>query len=109
MRMLLAKPFRLDFWRVPWSHHAVGRHKKRELRVSESRQQRLEYFNSNVYGRVEGWLGDRMWQIIDAIGTILDTNSVHGNIAEFGVHHGLFLFLLNILRNENEVCFAIDV
>src|SRR6516225_11478253 len=31
------------------------------------------------------------------------------NIAEFGVHHGLFLFLANILRNENEECFAIDV
>jgi hypothetical protein len=77
--------------------------------VSESRQQRLEYFNSNVYGRVEGWLGDRMWQIVNVIGTILDTNGVHGNIAEFGVHHGLFLFLLNTLRNEDELCFAIDV
>jgi hypothetical protein len=43
------------------------------------------------------------------IGTILDTNGVHGNIAEFGVHHGLFLFLLNTLRNEDELCFAIDV
>jgi len=109
MRMLLVEPFRLDFWRVRRSHPAVGRHKKRELRVTKSRQKRLEYFNSNVYSRVEGWLGDRMWQIINVIGTILDTNGVHGNIAEFGVHHGLFLFLLNILRNENEVCFAIDV
>ena len=77
--------------------------------MSKSRQKRLEYFNTNVYSRVEGWLGDRMWQIINVSGTILDTNGVHGNIAEFGVHHGLFLFLLNILRNENEVCFAIDL
>jgi len=50
-----------------------------------------------------------MWQIVNVMGTILDTNGVCGNIAEFGVHHGLFLFLLNALRNENEVCFAIDV
>ena len=50
-----------------------------------------------------------MWQIVDVIGTILDTNGVRGHIAEFGVHHGLFLFLLNILRNREEQCFAIDV
>ena len=50
-----------------------------------------------------------MWQIVNVIGTILDTNGVYGHIAEFGVHHGLFLFLLNTLRNDDEVCFAIDV
>jgi len=77
--------------------------------VNATRQQRLEHFNTHVYGHVEGWLGDRMWQIVDVIGTILDANGVCGNIAEFGVHHGLFLFLANILRNENEECFAIDV
>ena len=109
MRLPLAELSRLDLWRAGWSHRAVSRHQKRELRVSATRQQRLEHFNSHVYGHVEGWLGDRMWQIVNVIGTILDTNGVHGNIAEFGVHHGLFLFLLNTLRNENEVCFAIDV
>ena len=77
--------------------------------MNATRQQRLEHFNTHVYGHVEGWLGDRMWQIVDVIGTILDANGVCGNIAEFGVHHGLFLFLLNILRNEKEECFAIDV
>ena len=107
--MPLVEPSRLDSRRPAWWHHAIGRRKKRELRVSESRQERLEHFNSHVYGHVEGWLGDRMWQIVNVVGTILDTNGVHGNIAEFGVHHGLFLFLLNALRNENEVCFAIDV
>jgi hypothetical protein len=109
MRMPIVEPSRLDSWRAAWSHRAVGRHKKRELRVSANRQQRLERFNTHVFGHVEGWLGDRMWQIVNVIGTILDANGVHGNIAEFGVHHGLFLFLLNALRNENEVCFAIDV
>jgi hypothetical protein len=109
MRMPLVEPSRLDSRRPAWWHHAIGRRKKRELRVSESRQQRLEHFNSHIYGHVEGWLGDRMWQIVNVIGTILDTNGVHGNIAEFGVHHGLFLFLLNTLRNEDELCFAIDV
>jgi len=109
MRKPLVEPSRLDSRRPAWWHHAIGRRKKRELRVSESRQQRLQHFNSHVYGHVEGWLGDRMWQIVNEIGTILDTNGVRGNIAEFGVHHGLFLFLLNTLRNEDELCFAIDV
>jgi hypothetical protein len=77
--------------------------------VQAIRQQRLEHFKTEIYGRVVGWLGDRMCQIVDVIGTILDTNGIHGNIAEFGVHHGLFLFLLNVLRNDDEKCFAIDV
>jgi hypothetical protein len=109
MRTPPVEPSRLDPRRPAWWHHAIRRHNKRELRVNESRQQRLEHFNSHVYGHVEGWLGDRMWQIVNEIGTILETNGVNGNIAEFGIHHGLFLFLLNTLRNEDEVCFAIDL
>ena len=109
MRLPLVERSRLDFWRAGWSHRAVGPPKKRRLRVDATREQRLEHFNSEVYGHVEGWLSDRMSQIVNVIGTILDTNRVYGNIAEFGVHHGLFLFLLNTLRNENEECFAIDV
>jgi hypothetical protein len=109
VRMPLVEPFRLDFWRAAWAHRTIGRNKRRGFRVSANRQQRLEHFNSHIYSHVEGWLGDRMWQIVNVIGTILDTNGVHGNIAEFGVHHGLFLFLLNTLRNDDEICFAIDV
>jgi hypothetical protein len=95
--------------RQAWWQRAIRRHSGRNLHMTDNRQQRIEHFNSQVYGRVEGWLGDRMWQIVNEIGAILETNGVNGNIAEFGVHHGLFLFLLNTLRNEDEVCFAIDV
>lgn len=77
--------------------------------MSATRAERLEYFNTEIYGHVEGWLGDRMSQIISVLGAILDANNVEGHIAEFGVHHGLFLFLLDTLRNEGEKCFAIDV
>ena len=77
--------------------------------MNPTREERLAHFNSRIYGHVEGWLGDRMAQIIGVIGTILDANSVRGHVVEFGVHHGLFLFLLNALRNEDEQCFAIDV
>lgn len=101
--------FRLDSSVAALWRRAVRRRKGRELDVKAVRQQRLEHFNSEVYGHVEGWLGDRMWQVVNVIGTILDANSVCGNIAEFGVHHGLFLFLLNILRNDGEECYAIDL
>jgi hypothetical protein len=105
----LAEPSSLDFWRARWLHRAGGRGRTRKLPVQPTRQQRLEHFKSEIYGRVEGWLGDRMWQIVDVIGTIFDANNVRGHIAEFGVHHGLFLFLLNVLRNDDEHCFAIDI
>jgi hypothetical protein len=77
--------------------------------VAETRAERLQHFRSEIYGRVEGWLGDRMLQIVEVIGTIFHSNAVCGHIAEFGVHHGLFLFLLNALREDSEECFAIDV
>src|SRR3974377_855246 len=83
MRMPLVEPSRLDSLRAAWWHAAVGRPKKRELRGSANRQQRLEHFNSHVYGHVEGWLGDRMWQIVKVIGTILETHRGPGKIAAF--------------------------
>jgi len=109
MQQLLQWRSRLNFWPASRLHWAAGGSERREIRVIALRQQRLEHFNEHVFGHVEGWLGDRMWQIINAIGSIFDHNGVHGNIAEFGVHHGLFLFLLNTIRNDNEECFAIDV
>jgi hypothetical protein len=109
MALALVEQFRVDLDCAGWLHRVIGQHKERKLRVDATREQRLEHFNSAIYGHVEGWLGDRMSQIVSVIGSILDSNHVRGNIAEFGVHHGLFLFLLNALRNEDEECFAIDV
>ena len=109
MGLGFARAPRLASWWARRSHRAAAGDQNREFAVNASRQQRLEHFNTHVYGHVEGWLGDRMWQIVNVIGAILDANDVRGNIAEFGVHHGLFLFLLNALRHADEICFAIDV
>jgi hypothetical protein len=109
LQLPLAERSRINFWRARWRHWAAGRSGPRDLRMDPTRQQRLEQFDAEIFGHVEGWLGDRMSQIVSVFGTILDTNGVRGNIAEFGVHHGLFLFLLNVLRNDDEECFAIDV
>ena len=109
MRLPFARSPRLAAWRAGRSHRAAAGDENREFTVNATRQQRLEHFNTHIYGQVEGWLGDRMWQIVNVVGTILDANGVRGNIAEFGVHHGRFLFLLNALRHDDEICFAIDV
>lgn len=111
MRLQLhpGEPARRQLWRARWLNWGAGRSSPKESSMNPTREQRLEHFNSAIYGHVEGWLGDRMSQIVRVLGTILDTNGVRGNIAEFGVHHGLFLFLLNALRNDDEECFAIDV
>ena len=106
---LLVVQSRLDTWRARRLHRADEERDEGRLRVNATREQRLQHFNAKIYGHVEGWLGDRMSQVVEVIGTIFDANGVRGNIAEFGVHHGLFLFLLNVLRNQNEECFAIDV
>ncbi len=95
---------RLDRWRARRWRWNTGRSGPGEPRMSPTREQRLEQFNSTIYYEVEGWLGNRVAQVISLIGTIFDQNGVRGNIAEFGVHHGLFLFLLNALRNDDEEC-----
>ncbi len=77
--------------------------------MKQMREAALRYFDAEIYGKVEGWLGDRMSQMVSIFGSIMDQRQVHGHIAEFGIHHGLFLFLLSALRDHDEKCFAIDV
>ena len=86
-------------------------HASQMTRLGEkaTRDQRLEHFTADIFGHVEGWVGDRMAGMISVLGLIFDRRNLYGHIAEFGVHHGLFLFLLNALRNDDEKCFAIDV
>ena len=83
---------RFDFRGARWFPSSVGLHEKKGLSLESDRAKKLERFRSEVYGQVEGWLGDRMWQIVNILGTILDANGVRGNIVEFGVHHGFFYF-----------------
>jgi hypothetical protein len=92
-----------------WLHGAADCSNKARFGVSATRDQRLKHFNAEIYGQVEGWLGDRMASVISILGSILDRTNVSGHIAEFGVHHGLFLFLLAAIRDHEEKCFAIDV
>lgn len=74
-----------------------------------ARAERLQHFDTHIYGHVEGWVGDRMSQFVNMLGALLDAHNVAGHLVELGIHHGLFLFLLNTLRNDGERCIAIDV
>src|SRR5258707_3774384 len=109
MLLPLRKELCSQIWGTRWLNWVNVRFKRQNGRMNPTREERLKRFDSEIYGYVEGWLGDRMSQIINVIGSILDAQQVHGHIAEFGIHHGLFLFLLNTLRNEGEECFEFDV
>lgn len=76
--------------------------------MTMNREEYLRHFDTQIYGTVEGWLGNRVSQMVSIFGGLLDDGNIRGNIVEFGVHHGLFLFLLSALRNDEEQCFAID-
>ena len=107
---LVQRSFLEPSGRLPRSPQAAAEQcGNRAVLIRDTRQHRLNQFNSHIYGCVEGWLGDRMSQIVEIIGVILDEQEVAGHVAEFGVHHGLFLFLLNTLRNSDEECYAIDM
>jgi cephalosporin hydroxylase len=99
--------FGSQFARLRWAPGRTGREKAAPPDIS--RKDALDYFNSQIATAVEGWLGDRMWQVIDMIGEIFDEKRIEGHIVEFGVHHGLFLFLLTALRKNDEKCVAVDV
>jgi len=92
-----------------WGRSASDGSAAKDPAAAQTRDERLEHFKTQVWEHVEGWLGDRMWQVVGIIGSLFERNGVRGNIAEFGVHHGLFLLLLNTLRSAGEECFAIDV
>ena len=70
---------------------------------------RLKYFTTHIARHVQGWLGDRMPDVVRVFASIFNDYRICGNIAEIGIHHGLSFFLFNVLRCDDELCFAIDV
>jgi hypothetical protein len=70
---------------------------------------RIDHFNTRIAPGVEGWLGDRIYQVIKTIGPIFAELQITGHIVEIGVHHGLSFFLMMALRDDVERCVAIDL
>lgn len=73
------------------------------------RAERIRYFRQHIYGNVYGWVDSEMWRVIDVAGQALDDCGVKGDVAEFGVYHGLFLFLIEALCNPDEALHAIGI
>jgi transcriptional regulator with XRE-family HTH domain len=75
----------------------------------KSRQEEIRAVNRLVFENVEGWVGDRVWHILDFIQRHHWEGNVRGDIAEIGVHHGKLFFLIASLAHDDEVCVAMDL
>ena len=58
---------------------------------------------------VQGWLSRGACDMIVCVADVQQTNNVHGNIAEIGVHHGRLFILLDLLARTHEKALAIDL
>lgn len=58
---------------------------------------------------IEGWVGDRIYQIVDFANDYHERMRVTGDIAEIGIHHGKLFFILSAAAKEEDRCIAIDV
>ncbi len=74
-----------------------------------TRAERIQHYREHIYGHVEGWVDPDMWRAIEAIGAVFDETGIYGDVMEFGVHHGLFLFLIDALRGDNAGAYAIGI
>jgi hypothetical protein len=70
-----------------------------EWNAGMTRTQRIQHYREHIYPHVEGWVDPDMWIAIEVLGEVLDEHEIRGNVTEFGVHHGRFLFLISCLRN----------
>lgn len=66
-------------------------------------------YKSNAFHRVEGWVDDRLFDVLVSINNSLTVLNVIGGVLEIGVHHGRFFLPLNAMADENSTSFAIDV
>ena len=76
-----------------------------ELRV----ESKLELYRSQMRHQVEGWVGDRVHELIETIDKVQRELDIRGDIVEIGVHHGLFMLLLATVRRDDEQVLAFDI
>lgn len=69
----------------------------------------VQRFRDDVRYRVQGWVSERTPELIDCIDKAHASLRISGDIAEIGVHHGLFLLLLAAVRRDGELIRAYDI
>ena len=62
-----------------------------------------------VWAGVEGWVGDRVQDVLRWIEEDHRLKDIHGDIVEIGVHHGKFFFMIDALARKGECSVAIDI
>jgi len=63
----------------------------------------------SVWKNVQGWVGDRIPQILRFVRELHDGNNVEGDVIEIGVHHGKLFFMLAAISRDTERCIAVDL
>jgi hypothetical protein len=62
-----------------------------------------------AFDSIQGWVGDRIFQIVDFIKLYHEQRGIHGDIAEIGVHHGKLFVILAAVARPDEMCIAVDI
>lgn len=62
-----------------------------------------------AFDSIQGWVGDRIFQIVDFIKLYHEQHDIHGDIAEIGVHHGKLFVILAAVARPDEMCIAVDI
>jgi Methyltransferase domain len=65
--------------------------------------------NRVAFDSIEGWVGDRIFHIVDFIKLYHEQQNIHGDIAEIGVHHGKLFVILAAVARSDEMCIAVDL
>jgi hypothetical protein len=61
------------------------------------------------WAHVDGWMGDRIGQILRFVNRYHLSKGISGDIVEIGIHHGKLFFVMASLRCDLDMCVAIDV
>lgn len=62
-----------------------------------------------AFEHIEGWVGDRVHQIVDFVRRDHDAHNIQGDIAEIGVHHGKLLYIMAAAARSDDAILAIDL
>jgi hypothetical protein len=70
---------------------------------------RVDRANKIVFPNVQGWVGGRIFQVINFIDDLHTIRDIRGDIAEIGVHHGKLFFLMASILRSDERCIGVDL
>jgi hypothetical protein len=82
---------------------------KEPLRLEPARREKLQRYLDRGLTAVQGWLDPHSARIIAMLGEYQTTERVSGAVGEIGVHHGKLFILLDLLKTNDEVSFAVDL